>query len=102
MIKLSDVATSTSNDNHFPLNLKVDDGKRSEPNLNKPITSALLNKSIGSIKNFCNIYIESKHTKIIKHKKMTSIIQNLKEIHADLWGLPDLPFISKKSMLVYY
>lgn len=60
------------------------------------ITSAPLNKIIERIKDFYNIYIKSKYTKIIKHKAMTLKIQKLEEIYANIWGSHDLLFILRK------
>ena len=36
------------------------------------------------IKKLCDPYIESKHTKIVKYKKMTPITRKLQEIHVNL------------------
>ena len=54
-------------------------------------TITLLNKvtSTGtnpdqSVEQLCNPYIESKYTKIVRHKKMTLTTRKLKKIHADL------------------
>lgn len=44
----------------------------------------LLIKIIVSIKNFWDTYIKSKQIKIIKHKAMTSKVQKLEEIYANL------------------
>ena len=77
-----------------------------EPYLNNPpvLTTTLLNKvtstsSIDLDDNFeqlCDSCIESKHTKIIRHKKMTLTTCKLQEIHADLWGPHDPPLLSRK------
>lgn len=38
------------------------------------------------VKQLCNFFIESKYTKIVKHKKMTLTTRKLKKIYANLWG----------------
>lgn len=43
-----------------------------------------------NIEKLYNLYIESKHIKIVRYKKMTPTICKLQEIHTDLWGLHDL------------
>lgn len=100
-IKLSDVATSNYNDDQFSSDSEADDGKQSEPNIDIYInpTLVLLHKDMGSIKNLCDTCIKNKYIKIIKHKAMTSAVQKLKEIHANLWGPHNLPFILEKSYI---
>ena len=39
-----------------------------------------------SVKQLCNFCIKSKHTKIVKHKKMTLTTRKLKEIYTNFWG----------------
>lgn len=70
-IKPSDAATSNSNNNYFSLDLEANDRKKSELDVN---TLAPLNKFIKSIKDLCDIYIKSKHIRIVKHKAMTLTI----------------------------
>ena len=75
-----------------------------EPCLNNPpvLTTTLLNKITSTsnfnldnnVKQLCDPYIESKHTKIVRHKKMTLTTRKLQEIYADLWGPHDLPLLS--------
>ena len=81
----------------FSSNFKVDNkDKNLEPsfvsNTFSALITTLLNKIISTGTNFdhsveqlCDPYIESKYTKIVKHKKMTSTTRKLKEIYADLW-----------------
>ena len=84
-----------------------DEDKNSEPSpaSNTPPTPAtmLLNKvtSTGtdpdhSIEQLCDPCIESKHKKIVKHKKMTPTTSKLEEIHADLWGPHDPSLLSER------
>lgn len=63
------------------------------------ITPALLNKIMDSIEDFCNKCIKNKHTRIIKHKAITRIIQRVEEIHNDFWGPYDPSSISEKSYI---
>ena len=80
--------SSDSEDNNKDENL--------EPCLNNPpaLTTTLLNKTINTssidldddVEQLCDHCIESKHTKIVRHKKMTLTTRKLQEIHADLWG----------------
>lgn len=62
-------------------------------------TPTLLNKIIESIEDFCDTCIESKHTRIIKYKAMTPIIQKLEKIHANFWGLHNPSSILRKSYI---
>ena len=53
---------------------------------------AIINNSDRSkIKKLCDLCIESKYTKIVRYKKMTSTIRKLQEIHTNLWR-PHDPF----------
>lgn len=61
------------------------------------ITPSLLNETSEATERLCDTCIESKHTRIIRHKKMTLTIRKLQELHADLWGPHDPPSISRKS-----
>ena len=62
--------------------------------LNKvTITSTNLDYSVEQL---CNPCIENKHTKIVRHKKMTPTTRKLKEIHADLWRPYDPLSLSEK------
>ena len=45
----------------------------------------------------CKAYIESKHTRLVKSKKITPTSWRLQEVHADLWGLHKPASISEKS-----
>lgn len=49
-------------------------------------TSTSMNKIIEDVEELCKACIESKYTRILKSKKITSIIKHFQEIHADLWG----------------
>lgn len=66
-------------------------------------TTTLLNKMTStidhddSVEQLCNPCIESKHIKIVRHKRMTPTTRKLQEIHADLWGLHDPPSLSKRT-----
>lgn len=71
---MSDAASSNSNNDQFSSNLEPDDKERSKLDVNMHIISALFNKIIKSIENFCNIYINNKHARIIKYKAMTPIV----------------------------
>ena len=53
------------------------------------------------VKQLCNPYIENKHTKIIKHKKMTPTTCKLQEIHTNSWGRMTHPPYHEKSMLLF-
>ena len=46
------------------------------------------------VEQLCDLYIKSKHTKIVKYKKMTPTTHKLKEIHANLWGSHDPSLLS--------
>lgn len=81
------------------LDLEADDGKRSEPNIDTNITSALLNKIMKSIEDIYDTYIKSKYTKIVKHKAMIPKVQKLEVIHADFWGPHNPPSILGKSYI---
>lgn len=78
-----DVATSNSNNDQFSSNSEANDEERSKLNVNTHITPASLNKIIKNIEDFCDMYSESKHTKIIKYKAMTPIVQKLEEIYVN-------------------
>lgn len=97
-IKLSDAAASNLNDDLSSSDSEAEDREGSEPDVNRDIDiAALLNKIIENIEDLCNTCIESKHTRIVKHKPMTPTVQKLEEIHANLWGLHKPPSISGKS-----
>lgn len=96
MIKLLDVNIRNSNNSWFSSDSEVDDDKRSELDIQNAST---LNKIIEIIKDFCDICIKSKYTKIIKNKAITPQIQKLKEIHANLWGSNNLPSIFEKNYI---
>lgn len=64
--------------------------------LNKVINTITDPNSVQQLWNSC---IKSKHTKIVRHKKMTPTICKLKEIHGDLWGLHDPPLMSRRSYI---
>lgn len=92
-MKSSDRDIGYSNNDWF--SLYQDDGERNEPDdLNNP---APPNKNTDSIKNPCDIYIESKYIRIVKHKATTPIVQKLERIHTDLCSPHNPLLISKKS-----
>ena len=53
--------------------------------------------NIDGVQELCEACIESKHTRIVKSKKMTPITKKLQEIHTDLWGAHDSASISGKN-----
>lgn len=61
-----------------------DNGKKSEPDDINNL--APLNNITDCIKHLCDTCIESKYTKIVKHKAITPTVQKLGEIYTDLWG----------------
>lgn len=98
-IKLSNAAISNSNDDQFSSNSKTDDKKGNKPDIDMHITPAPLSKIMEGIKDFFDIYIENKHTKIIKYKAITLIVKKLEKIYAKLWSLHDPSSISEKSYI---
>lgn len=50
-----------------------------------------------SVEQLYNPCIESKHTKIVRHKKMTLTTHKLEEIHADLCKLHDPSLLSERT-----
>ena len=42
--------------------------------------------NIDGVEELCEACIKSKHTKIVKSKRMTPTTRRLQEIHANLWG----------------
>ena len=85
-IKLSNVATSNSNNDPFSSDSDVDDREKSEPDMDTHITPTptLPIKIMKSIKDFYDICIKNKHIKIIKYKAITPIIQKLEKIYTNL------------------
>lgn len=77
-----------------------------EPSLDNlsALTITLLNKITSTsnidsndvIEQLYDSCIESKYTKIVRHKKITLTTHRLQEIHADLWGPHNPPLLSKK------
>ncbi len=53
--------------------------------------------SFEGIEELCEACIESKHTRIVKSKKMTPTTRRLQEVHADLWGPHEPASISGKN-----
>ena len=53
--------------------------------------------NLGDVEKLCETCIKSKHTRIVKSKKMTLTTRRLQEVHADLWGPYKPAFISGKS-----
>lgn len=41
----------------------------------------------------CEVCFKSKHTRIVKSKKMTPTTRRLQDVHANLWGLHEPAFI---------
>lgn len=64
------MATSNYNNDLFFLDLVIDDRKKSELNIDKYIIAVPPNKIMKKIEDFCNKCIESKYTRIVKHKAM--------------------------------
>ena len=62
---------------------------------------SLINKAmelnIDGVEELCEACIKSKHTKIVKSKRMTPTTWRLQEIHADLWGPHKPASISGKN-----
>lgn len=50
-------------------------------------------------KELCKTYIENKHTRIIKSRKMTSTIKKLQEVYINLWGPYKLVSILSKNYI---
>ena len=86
---------------------KNNEDNSSEPSLDRidilfTPTTTLLNKMTSttnhdnSVKQLCDPCIESKHTKIVRHKKMTPTTRTLQEIHVDLWGPHNPPLLSER------
>ena len=63
-----------------------------------PINKAM-ELNIDDVKELCKACIESKYTKIVKSKRMTSTTKRLQEIHADLWGPHRPASISSKNYI---
>lgn len=73
----------------------------SSNNNNNPPTliANSLNQVINSskvIEELCNSCIENKHTKIIRHKKITPTTWKLQKIYTDLWRQYDPPSLLEK------
>ena len=49
------------------------------------------------VEQLCDLCIESKHIKIVKHKKITPTNPKLQEIYPDFWGLYNPPSLSEKT-----
>lgn len=80
-MKLSDTDTRNSNHNWFSSDSEKDEEERIEPDI---FNLALFKKIVESIKDICHMCVESNNTRIVKYKAMTSTIQKLEEIHANL------------------
>ena len=63
-------------------NNKSDEDADNEPTTINTATEYNLN----GVKELCKVCIKSKHTRIVKLKKMIPTIKRLQEVHADLWG----------------
>lgn len=65
---------------------------------------AIVNKAtdIDAGAELCDACIESKHTRIVKSKRMTPTTRRLQEIHADLWGPHDLPSLSGRNYIALF
>ena len=61
-----------------------------------PINKAM-ELNIDGVKKLCEACIKSKHTRIVKLKKITPTMRRLQEIHADLWGPHEPVSISGKN-----
>ena len=51
---------------------------------NEPASINKMTNNINGIEQLCETCIKSKHTRIVKSKKMTSITKRLQEVHTDL------------------
>lgn len=68
-------------------NFEPNDKDIEQSNTNTDNESAFINKTItnfNSVEQLCKAYIKSKHTKIVKSKKMTPMTRRLQEVYADL------------------
>lgn len=70
--------------------------------LNKITNSTNIDVEDSNIKQLCNPYIERKYIKIVRHMKMTTIFQKLKEIQTDLWGHTSRSCYQKELKSAYY
>ena len=98
-------------EDRFSLNYK-NDNKNPESSPISPIistttsTTTILLKIIkiiylNVVKQLYNPCIESKHTKIVKYKKITSTTYKLQEIYVDLWGLHNLPSLLDRIYMAF-
>lgn len=86
-----------ANNKHLSLPLSVDITITTL--LNKVTNSTTVDVQVRNIKQLYDSCIESKHTKIVKHKKMTSTTLNLQEIHTNLLGLHDPTLLSGRTSI---
>ena len=64
-----------------------------------PLMAIINNPDNSEIKKLWDSYIKSKHTKIVRHKKMTPTTRKLQEIHANLWESHDSSSLSGKTYI---
>ena len=62
-----------------------------------PLIVIINNPNSSEIEKLCDPCIESKHTKVVRHKEMTLTTKKLQEIHADLWGPYNPPLLLRKT-----
>lgn len=99
-IKMSDIVANNHNNNLLSSDSETKDRKVSKQDKNRDIgITAPFNKIMEYIKNFYDICIENKHISIIKHKLMTLIIWNLKEMYANVWKSYKPSFILKHKYI---
>lgn len=70
--------------------------------LDKP---TIINKATNiniKIAKLYDTYIESKHIRIVKAKRMTAITHKLQEIYADLWGRTTHLYSQAETILPYF
>lgn len=74
--------------------------KQSDTNIDNKL--AFINKTINNTNGIEQLYevcIKSKHTRIVKSKKMMPTTRGLQEVHADLWDPHDPVFITEKNYI---
>ena len=85
----------SSDSEPYDENNKSDKDADSKPTTINKTTEYNLN----GVEELCETCIESKHTRIVKSKKMTPTTKRLQEVHADLWGPHKPAFISEKNYI---
>lgn len=96
-------AVSNLNNNLLLSNLEVKDREKSESDINEDINiTALLNKIIENIKDFCNTCIQTKYIRIVKYKFMIPMVQKLEKFTLIFRVHINLYLFQEKAMLVCY